>query len=207
MQLSREAPRISPMFNKARCWSREANVTVEDGQLQVVEFDDGVIHAHADEGRQQVLGGGDKDALLHQTGGVADFRDVFADGGYIESVEVNPAEHYPRTCRGGQDSQMYRRSTMKPDATAFDGGPNCALKDQGGCIRVALSVDYKLEAMSECCIYATSSGEVGTHLCNPWALPRRKPLIQNVLSLVGHKSRSLGDGPTVSIPGTFAGCT
>ena len=131
---------------------------VEDGQLQVVELDDGVVDAHADEGREQVLGGGDEDALLHQAGGVADFCDVLADGGYVEAVEVDAAEDDSAARRGGKDSQMHGRSAVKADAAAFDGGSNCALKDQWGNVRVALSVDYKPEGDCECCISATASG-------------------------------------------------
>ena len=105
---------------------------VENRQLQVVELDDGVVHAHADEGREQVLGGGDEHALLHQAGGVADLGDVLADGWHVESVEIDAAKHDARSSRSGQDAQMYGRSAVEPDATTFDGGSNCALKDQWG---------------------------------------------------------------------------
>ena len=39
---------------------------VENGQFQVVDFDNDVIHAHADEGREQMFGGRNQDALAHQ---------------------------------------------------------------------------------------------------------------------------------------------
>ncbi len=65
---------------------------VKDGQLEVVELDDDVVHAHADEGGEQVLGGGDEHALAHEAGGVADLGDVAADGGDLEVVEVGAAE-------------------------------------------------------------------------------------------------------------------
>ena len=73
-------------FNVGQC------AAVEDGQLEVVEFDDDIVDAHTNEGGEQVLGGGDEHALAHEAGGVADFGDVAADGGNLEVVEVCAAE-------------------------------------------------------------------------------------------------------------------
>ena len=84
-----------------RCWrtpdvgdhlDEGLRAAVEDGDLEVVEFHDGVVDAHADEGRQQVLGGRDEHALFHQAGGVADLGDIAADGLDLEAVEVGAAE-------------------------------------------------------------------------------------------------------------------
>ena len=61
------------------------SAAVEDGQLEVVQLDDDVVDAHADERGEQMLGGGDEDALAHEAGGVADFGDVAAGGGNFES--------------------------------------------------------------------------------------------------------------------------
>src|ERR1700735_1633606 len=54
-------------------WKR---TTVEDWDLEVVEFHNRIVNAHADEGREQMLRGGDQNAFFHQTGGVADLGDV-----------------------------------------------------------------------------------------------------------------------------------
>jgi len=43
-------------------WERAA---IEDGKFEVIEFDDGVVHAQADARREQVLGGGDEHAFFH----------------------------------------------------------------------------------------------------------------------------------------------
>jgi len=65
---------------------------VEDGDFEVVDFDDDVIDAEADERGEQVLGGGDEDALAHEGGGVGDLGDVAAGGGDLKVVEVGAAE-------------------------------------------------------------------------------------------------------------------
>src|ERR1017187_9799840 len=51
---------------------KRTRAAVENGQLQIVEFDNRVIDAHPDECRKHVLGGGNEHALLHETGRVAD---------------------------------------------------------------------------------------------------------------------------------------
>ena len=103
---------------------------VEDGDFEVVELHDGVVDAHADEGRQQVLGGGDEHAFLHQAGGVADLGDVAADGFDFKAVKVGAAKHNARARGGRQDSKMNRGSAMEADAAAFGRIPNCSFVDQ-----------------------------------------------------------------------------
>ena len=65
---------------------------VEDGNLEVVDFDDDVVDTEADEGGEEVLGGLDEDALAHERGGVRDARDVATGGGDLEVVQVGAAE-------------------------------------------------------------------------------------------------------------------
>src|SRR5579862_4151521 len=65
---------------------------IEDWQLQVVQLDDCVIDARSDEGRQQVLGGGDEHSLLHQARGVAYARNVASGGFYLEVIQVGAAK-------------------------------------------------------------------------------------------------------------------
>jgi hypothetical protein len=65
---------------------------VEDGDLEVVDLDDDVVDAEADESGEQMLGGLDKDALAHEGGGVADACDVAAGGGDFKVVEIGAAE-------------------------------------------------------------------------------------------------------------------
>ena len=70
---------------------------VENGELEVVELDDDVVDADADAGGEQMLGGGDENALAHQAGGVGDLGDVAADGLDLEVVEIGAAKDDPGT--------------------------------------------------------------------------------------------------------------
>ncbi len=103
---------------------------VEDGNFEVVELNNGVVDAHADKSRQQVLGGGDEDALLHQAGGVADLGHVAADGLDLVAIEIGAAEDDAGAGRSGQYTQANRGPAMKTDAVAFCGLANCAFVDQ-----------------------------------------------------------------------------
>jgi len=49
---------------------------IQDGNFQVVDFHEDVVDSHGVENTEEVLGGGDEDALAHQAGGVADARHV-----------------------------------------------------------------------------------------------------------------------------------
>jgi len=77
---------------------------VEYGDLEVVDFDDDVVDAEADEGGEQVLGGLDEDALAHEGGGVGDARYVAAGGGNFEVVEVGAAEDDAGAGGGGDEA-------------------------------------------------------------------------------------------------------
>ena len=137
---------------------------IENRQLEVVELDDGVVDAHADKRRKQVLSGRNQHALLHQTGGVADLGDVLADGGHVESVEIDAAKHDARSCSGGKDAEVDGSSAMEANATALDGATDCSFKDQKY-LRKAQSIGYKAGAKFERGISATCGGEVGTEFC------------------------------------------
>ncbi len=65
---------------------------VEDGDFEVVDFDDDVVDAEADECGEEVLGGLDEDALAHEGGGVGDTGDIATRRGDFEVVEVRAAE-------------------------------------------------------------------------------------------------------------------
>ena len=86
---------------------------VENRQLQIVELHDHVVHPHADQGREKMLGGGDQHTLAHEAGGVADFSHVAAGGGDLEIVQVGAAEDDARTCRGGQEPHVDRGAGME----------------------------------------------------------------------------------------------
>ncbi len=88
---------------------------VEDGDFEVVELDDDVVDAEADERGEQVFGGGDEDALAHEAGGVGDLGDVAAVGGDLEVVEVGAAEDDAGAGgRGHRGAWARRRRECRP---------------------------------------------------------------------------------------------
>ena len=107
-----------------------AGAAVEDGELEVVELDYGVVDAYADEGGEQVLGGRDQDALFHQAGGVADAGDVAAAGFDGEAIEIGAMEDDARAGGSGQDSEVDGSSAVEADSGAGDGGTNCLFASQ-----------------------------------------------------------------------------
>ncbi len=102
------------MYSRRRRWVRMPalengldigqGAAVEDGQFEVVELDDDVVDAHADERGEQMFGGGDEHALAHQAGGVADLGDVAADGWDFEVVEIGAAEDDAGAGGSGQEA-------------------------------------------------------------------------------------------------------
>ena len=107
-------PTLEKGLNVGQC------AAVQNGQFQVVQFDDHVVDAHADEGGEQMFGGGDKNALAHQAGGVADLGHVAADGWNLKVVEVGAAEDDARSGRGGQQTHGDRCAGMEPHARKFN---------------------------------------------------------------------------------------
>ena len=107
---------------------------VENGQLEGVEFHVDVVHAAGVERRQQVLGGGEQDALLHQAGGVADARDVADVRLDFEIIEIHAAKNDTGIRRRRHEPQMAANGCVKADAFDFDGALNCELKWHGGTI-------------------------------------------------------------------------
>ena len=97
---------------------------VEDGELEVVEFDEDVVDAGAEEGGEQMLGGGDEDALTHEAGGVADFGDVAAGGGNFESVEIGAAEDDAGTGGRGKQAHAHRSAAVEANAGELNRGGN-----------------------------------------------------------------------------------
>jgi len=95
---------------------------IEDGDFEVVDFDDNVVDAEADEGGEQVLGGRDEDALAHERGGVGDFRDVAACCRNLEVVQVCAAEHDAGAsgCRDEAEGDFCAR--VQPDAREVERG-------------------------------------------------------------------------------------
>jgi len=89
---------------------------IEDGNFEVIDFDEGVVYAHAVEGAEQVLGGGDQHALAHQAGGVTDFLHVAPTGGNGETFEIGADENDAGGGRGGEDTDADGNAGMEADS-------------------------------------------------------------------------------------------
>ena len=92
---------------------------IQNGQFQVIDLDNHVIDAHADESREQMFGGGDQDALAHQACGVADFGHVAPGGRNLEVVEIGAPKDDARPGSGRQQPHRHRGSGVQPDAREF----------------------------------------------------------------------------------------
>ena len=71
-----------------------------------------------------MLGGGDEDALAHEAGGVADFRDIAASGGDGESVEVRAAKDHAGAGGGRKQPHIDGGSTVQSNAGELKGRGN-----------------------------------------------------------------------------------
>ena len=79
---------------------------IEDGDFDVIEVNEDVVDAIGIRGGEKMLGGGEKDALLHEAGGIADAGDVVAVGLDGEIVEVDAAEDYAGIRGGGLKAEL-----------------------------------------------------------------------------------------------------
>ena len=77
-----------------------------------------------------MFGGGNQYALLHQTGGVADARDVPADGLDLKTVQIDAVKYNARSRRRRQDSQVDGSSAVQTDPGAFHRSTNCLFVSQ-----------------------------------------------------------------------------
>ena len=101
---------------------------IENGNFEIVDFDDDVVDAEADEGGQQMLGGGDQHALAHEAGGVGNARDVATDGGDFEVVEIGATEDNAGAGRGRDQAQFHGCSGVEADAFKVEGIGNGLLE-------------------------------------------------------------------------------
>ena len=119
MDLAAAALRADADFTK--CFDIGKRASIENWKLKVVDLHDHVIDSHADKGREEVLRGGDEDALPHQTGRVADLGDISADGGDFKVVEISPAEDDAGTCGSGKEPHRDRCARVESDSCELQG--------------------------------------------------------------------------------------
>ena len=101
---------------------------VEDGDFEVIDFDDDVIDAEADESRQEMLGSLNEDALAHERGGVGDACDVAAGCGDLEIVEVRAAEDDAGAGRGRDEAHGDVCAGVEAYPVEVEGGGNGVLE-------------------------------------------------------------------------------
>src|SRR5579863_10335695 len=106
---------------------KRLGAAVEDGQFQVVELDDGVVDAQADERREQVLGSRNQHAFFHQAGGIADAGHIAADGLDLKAVEISAPEDDAGARRSGYKAHGNRSATVKAHAGALHRRADCLL--------------------------------------------------------------------------------
>ena len=86
---------------------------IENRHFEVVDFDDDVVDAEADQRGEQVLGGGYQHTLAHQAGGVADLRDVASVSGNFVVIEISATEHDPGARRRRNQPHRHLHTRMK----------------------------------------------------------------------------------------------
>ena len=106
---------------RAKCLDIRQRAAVQNGQLKIVQLDNDVVDAHADQRREQMFGGGDQHALAHQAGGVADLGHVASGRGNLEVVQVGAAEDDAGTGGRGQQPHGDRCAGVEPYARKLKG--------------------------------------------------------------------------------------
>src|SRR5579884_3701571 len=94
---------------------------VEDGHLEIVDLDVNVVDAHTVEHAQQMLGGGDKDTLAHQAGGIADTCDIAPDSWHFEPLQVGANKNDAGAGRRGDDPHVDGNSVVQPGTADLNG--------------------------------------------------------------------------------------
>jgi hypothetical protein len=113
-----EIPAAALLLNDARV-SQEGHeretAAVENWDFQVVDIDPAVVDSGGVKNRKQVLGGGNQDALAHETRGVGDAGDVLPGGGKGEVPKVGAEEDDAGSGGRGPDFDVYRDSVVQAD--------------------------------------------------------------------------------------------
>ena len=125
-----ESERREGQSRRADHVDKRLSAAIEDGQLEIVDLNQGIVESNAYTCGEQVLGGRNEHAFLHQAGGVADTRDVPADRLDLEPVQIDAPEHDPGTRWCRQNAHGNLRAAVQPDTTALYGSTNCLLVGQ-----------------------------------------------------------------------------
>ena len=101
---------------------------VEDGNFDGVEVDETVVHPAGVKRGEQMLGGGDEHAFLHEAGGVTDAGDVADVGLDGEIVEVGAAENDSGVGRGRSEAEVTRNGGVQTNARGLYRALDCGLE-------------------------------------------------------------------------------
>src|SRR6185312_13648627 len=101
-------PRPSNQIDERRA------AAVEDGNLEIIDFDRHVVYSEAVQSAEQMLGSSDQDALAHQTGGVTDPRDIFPARRNREKVQTRATKNDAGTRRRRSQADMNRNPAVQP---------------------------------------------------------------------------------------------
>src|SRR4051812_10764353 len=91
-----EVAPLAPQFARARGSQqidKRLAAAIENGYLQVIDFQPNIIDAKTVEGTQQMFGGGNENTVAHQACRIADALDVFPARGDGEKIEICTAEY------------------------------------------------------------------------------------------------------------------
>src|SRR5207253_7304290 len=99
--------------------NERSGAPIQNWQLKIIQFDDGIVDATADACREDVFSGRNQDALFHQARGIADSGNVAADCFHLETIEIDASKDDTRAWRCRQNPQLNRSPTMQADAAAF----------------------------------------------------------------------------------------
>src|SRR5438094_580164 len=85
------SPRAALLANAslANEFHKGPRAAIENWEFQIVEFDDRIVNPHSNQRGEQVFGGRNQHALLHQTGGVADAGHIPAYRLNLKTFEIN----------------------------------------------------------------------------------------------------------------------
>src|SRR5438105_15399651 len=103
---------------------------VEDREFQIVEFDDRIVNPHSNQRGEQVFGGRNQHALLHQTGGVADAGHIPAYRLNLKTFEINTPKNNAGVRGCGKDAKLNRSARSQTDTVTLDCRANCLLLNQ-----------------------------------------------------------------------------
>ncbi len=90
--------------------------TIEDGDFNRVDVDKDVVDTRRVDRGEKMFGRGEKDALLHQAGGIADAGYVATAGLDGKIVQIGTTKDDARVGRGRKESNMAKNSGVKADA-------------------------------------------------------------------------------------------